>query len=73
MVFEKFAEMNNKYDVKNFAELLDNFKVEDELKAIAITPRAENVEDIYKFNTYKNQRYDLNELYDTLDKWAQKM
>lgn len=40
MVFEKFAEMNNKYDVKNFAELLDNFKVEDELKTIAITPNA---------------------------------
>ena len=39
VVFEKFVEMNNKYDVKNFADTLENFKVEDELKAIALTPR----------------------------------
>ena len=33
-MFEKFAEMNNKYDVKNFSDLIDNFKVEDEMKLI---------------------------------------
>ena len=25
VVFEKFAEMNNKYDVQNFAKLIDEF------------------------------------------------
>ena len=34
VVFEKFAEMNNKYDVKNFSDLIDQFKVEDEMKVI---------------------------------------
>ena len=32
VVFEKFSEMNNKYDVKNFADLLDSFSVENEMK-----------------------------------------
>jgi hypothetical protein len=31
VVFEKFAEMNNKYDVKNFSDLIDQFKVDDEM------------------------------------------
>jgi hypothetical protein len=34
VVFEKFAEMNNKYDVKNFSDLIETFKVEDEMKVI---------------------------------------
>jgi len=34
VVFEKFAEMNNKYDVKNFSDLIDMFKVKDELDTI---------------------------------------
>ena len=34
VVFEKFAEMNNKYDVKNFSDIIDTFKVEDEMKVI---------------------------------------
>ena len=33
-MFEKFAEMNNKYDVKNFSDLIDQFKIEDEMKII---------------------------------------
>jgi len=33
-VFEKFAEMNNKYDVKNFSELIDNFNLEKECETI---------------------------------------
>ena len=33
-MFEKFAEMNNKYDVKHFSELLDNFTVESEMMII---------------------------------------
>ena len=28
VVFEKFAEMNNKYDVKNFSDLIDTFNKE---------------------------------------------
>ena len=32
VVFEKGAEMNNKYDVKQFSDLIDNFKLEDEVK-----------------------------------------
>ena len=67
VVFEKFVEMNNKYDVKNFAETLENFKVEDELKAIALTPRTTQVGDLYKFNAYVNKRYDLSKLYETFD------
>ncbi len=35
MVFEKFAEMNNKYDVKNFSDIIDQFKVEDEVETIS--------------------------------------
>ena len=60
VVFEKFVEMNNKYDVKNFADTLENFKVEDELKAIALTSRTNQVGDLYKFNAYVNKRYDLS-------------
>jgi hypothetical protein len=35
VVFEKFAEMNNKYDVKNFSDIIDQFKVEDEVETIS--------------------------------------
>jgi hypothetical protein len=34
VVFEKFAEMNNKYDVKNFSDLIDNYSTEKEMMAI---------------------------------------
>lgn len=34
VVFEKYAEMNNKYDVKNFSELIEKFDIQAELKAI---------------------------------------
>ena len=34
MVFEKFAEMNNKYDVKNFSELIDTFDLDNEVGTI---------------------------------------
>ena len=34
VVFEKFAEMNNKYDVKNFSELLETFNLKEEMKLI---------------------------------------
>ena len=30
VVFEKFAEMNNKYDVSNFSKLIDTFDLEKE-------------------------------------------
>jgi hypothetical protein len=30
-VFEKFAEMNNKYDVNNFSKLIDEFKKDIEV------------------------------------------
>lgn len=32
VVFEKFAEMNNKYDVNNFSKLIDTFDLEKEAK-----------------------------------------
>lgn len=32
MVFEKFAEMNNKYDVNNFSKLIDTFNLEKEVQ-----------------------------------------
>jgi hypothetical protein len=35
VVFEKFAEMNNKYDVKNFSDIIDQFKVDDEVETIS--------------------------------------
>lgn len=34
VVYEKNAEMNNKYDIKNFSQLIDQFKLDDEVKAI---------------------------------------
>ena len=34
VVFEKFAEMNNKYDVKNFSDLIDKFDLNDEVNAV---------------------------------------
>ena len=34
VVFEKFAEMNNKYDVKHFSELIDTFNLAEEMKLI---------------------------------------
>ena len=35
IVFEKYAEMNNKYDVKNFSNLIDSFNLEREVEVIA--------------------------------------
>ena len=35
VVFEKFAEMNNKYDVTNFSKCLEEFNIEKELKTIS--------------------------------------
>ena len=34
VVYEKFAEMNNKYDVNNFSKILEEFKNENEIEAI---------------------------------------
>ncbi len=34
VVFKKLAEMNNKYDVKKFSDLIENFKLEDEMNII---------------------------------------
>ena len=34
VVFEKFAEMNNKYDVNNFSKLIDDFNLEGECEEI---------------------------------------
>ena len=34
MVYEKFSEMNNKYDVKYFSELIDQFDIQKELKSV---------------------------------------
>jgi hypothetical protein len=34
VVFEKFAEMNNKYDVKNFSDLIDNYNQDTEVNSI---------------------------------------
>ena len=34
VVFEKFAEMNNKYDVNNFSKLIDDFSLETECEEI---------------------------------------
>lgn len=31
VVYEKFAEMNNKYDVNNFSKALEEYKTEDEI------------------------------------------
>jgi hypothetical protein len=70
--------MNNKYDVKNFSDLIDQFKVEDEmlvlneeLKARKETPdRNFTIFDPfitdsgakYEFAGYTHRRYDLNDL-----------
>mgnify|MGYP006130265101 CR=1 FL=1 len=32
VVFEKFAEMNNKYDVNNFSKLIDTFSKQNEIQ-----------------------------------------
>jgi hypothetical protein len=34
VVYEKFSEMNNKYDVNNFSKILDEFNNESELQTI---------------------------------------
>ena len=34
VVFEKFAEMNNKYDVNNFSKLIDDFNLDIECEEI---------------------------------------
>jgi predicted phosphohydrolase len=31
VVYEKFSEMNNKYDVNNFSKILDEYKTEEEI------------------------------------------
>lgn len=35
VVYEKFSEMNNKYDVGNFSKLIEEYNNNDELKTIA--------------------------------------
>lgn len=34
VVFEKFAEMNNKYDVANFSKIIDTFDLDREVSII---------------------------------------
>jgi hypothetical protein len=34
VVYEKFSEMNNKYDVNNFVKVLDDYTKEGELQSI---------------------------------------
>lgn len=34
VVYEKFSEMNNKYDITNFSNILDEFKEEKEMETI---------------------------------------
>lgn len=34
-MFEKYAEMNNKYDVKHFSDLISSFEIKAELKLIS--------------------------------------
>ena len=34
VVFEKFSEMNHKYDVNNFSKLIDDFNLPEEVKTI---------------------------------------
>ena len=34
VVFEKFAEMNNKYDVTNFSKLIDTFDLDKEVQVM---------------------------------------
>jgi len=34
VVYEKFSEMNNKYDIGNFSKILDEFKEENEMEEI---------------------------------------
>lgn len=34
VVYEKFAEMNNKYDVNNFSKIIEEYNTEEELKSI---------------------------------------
>ena len=41
MVFEKFAEMNNKYDIKNFSDLIDKYDTEAEMATISATIQSE--------------------------------
>ena len=44
VVFEKFAEMNNKYDVKNFSEMIDKFDLQEELKTVCSEIESQIVE-----------------------------
>jgi hypothetical protein len=41
VVFEKFAEMNNKYDVKNFSDLIEKYNTEAEMATISATIKSE--------------------------------
>lgn len=70
--------MNNKYDVKNFSDLIDKFKVEDEMQVITkeiemrkgevdrqftiFDPLIERNDAKYDFASYKHRRYDLKNL-----------
>lgn len=48
VVFEKFCEMNNKYDIKNFSDLIDTFKVESEMKIVQENVRINMISNRFK-------------------------
>jgi len=64
VVYEKFSEMNNKYDIGNFSKILDEFKEEKEMETIEkeladpeqVDPRTIK----YSFGAYSSPNLELS-------------
>jgi hypothetical protein len=66
VVYEKFSEMNNKYDIGNFSKILDEFKDDKEMEMIdqkiidpnGVDPRTFK----YSFSSYVSDQLELEKL-----------
>jgi len=64
VVYEKFAEMNNKYDVQNFSKILDEFTEDSELETICENLGINKVkpQPRFEFASYEAKKFDIAKL-----------
>ena len=64
VVYEKFAEMNNKYDVNNFSKLLEEYNNEQEIEAIRQSLANKSAIKVpkYEFVGFESKYFNINNI-----------
>lgn len=64
VVYEKFSEMNNKYDVNNFSKILEEYNNEEELNVIKDYMKEGRITIVPKFDfiPYESKMYNLSSI-----------